>query len=87
MVIILSKLFLAFFVCALDYKLILKLLSSSSNGCNGVFVDEGRIAFGRKGSDEVELALRDIYDDFLGRVAEQILGDCSGLVVNERKTG
>ena len=75
-VVVLSKLFFSLLIGALYHELVLKLLAGSPDGGNGVFVNEFRIAFRRKRTDKVELALGDFGNDLFGCVAKQIFTDC-----------
>ena len=71
------EIFLALLVDTLDDELILKLLAGAADGAVCVGEDELAVAFGRVGADEVELALGDFDDGFLGGgVAEEVFASC-----------
>ena len=60
-----EQLCLPFFVDSLNDELILEVLSGAADLSGGVLEDELRVALGGEGSDEVELALRQVGQGFL----------------------
>ena len=71
-VVVVGQLLFTLFKSSLDDQLILELLACASDGGCCVLEDEFRITLGRKGADQIQLALGYFDDGLLGGIPEDI---------------
>lgn len=70
-----QQLSLAFLEDALGNELVLEVLVRAADADGRVLEDEFRVTLGRQGADEVELALGEFAESFLGAGAEDQLAN------------